>query len=288
MNSTLTASSVVRRQLTVFGVALAALVLPAQAYAVSQGLNLNRIGEAPIGAQLAVYSQAFAPMLAGLAAWLAGGHGLRGFDWGFRRVPWRMLGIAWLVPVLGITLGYGSAWLTGLARFAPGNVTDSTGLHPALGIALGLLPGIVPYLILALGEQLGWSSFLTTRLAQTRSTDATALIVGLCWALFHVPLMLFIPGAIDQDVPIPYAIACFAVRSVAFAFPLVWLRLTTGSIWPVLVLHAALNAALHFGAGAMTTPTEGSAWFVGEGGALTATGLAAAVAATHRLWRDPG
>ncbi|MEO3863611.1 CPBP family intramembrane glutamic endopeptidase [Acrocarpospora sp. B8E8] len=280
--------TLVRKQLTVFAVVLLVLVLPALAYAISQGLDLNRVGEAPIGAQLAVYSQAFAPTLAALAAWLAGGRGLRGFDWGFRRVPWRTLGIAWIVPVVGIALGYGSAWVTGLARFAPGNVTDSTGLHPALAVVLGLLPGIVPYVILALGEQIGWSSFLTTQLAQTRSTDATALIVGLCWASFHVPMMLFVPGAIDQGVPIFYAIPCFAVQSVTIAFPLVWLRVRTKSIWPVLILHATLNAALYFVAGAMTTPTENSPWFVGEGGALTTLGLLVAVLATRRLWRNPG
>ncbi|GIH28406.1 hypothetical protein Aph01nite_67160 [Acrocarpospora phusangensis] len=202
-----------------------AVVLPALAYAISQGLDLNRISEAPIGAQLAVYSQAFAPMLAGLAAWLAAGR--------------------------------------------------------------GLLPGIVPYVILALGEQIGWSSFLTPRLSRTRSTDATALIVGLCWASFHVPLMLFVPGAIDAGVPIPYAIACFTVQSVTIAFPLVWLRVRTGSIWPVLVLHATLNAALYFVAGAMTAPTEESPWYVGEGGVLTSFYLLAAVLATRKLWRKP-
>ncbi|WP_214105047.1 CPBP family intramembrane glutamic endopeptidase [Acrocarpospora catenulata] len=275
----------VHRQLVVFAVLLTGLVLPALAYAVAQGLDLNHLNDAPVGAQIAVYSQALAPLIAGLGAYLAGGRGLRGFDWGLRRVPWRVIATAWAVPVVGIALGYGTAWLTGLADFAPGNLTDTTGLRPALAVVLGLVPGIIPYILLAFGEQIGWSSFLATRLATTRSTDATALIVGLAWGAFHIPLMLFVPGAVDEGIPVPYALTMFLLQTVTLAFPLVWLRIRTGSIWPVLVLHATVNAAIYFVAGAMTAPTTTGSWFVGEGGALTTAGLLVAVAATRRLWR---
>ncbi|WP_285773126.1 CPBP family intramembrane glutamic endopeptidase [Microtetraspora sp. NBRC 13810] len=275
-----------RRQLTVFALVLPALVLPSLAYAVSQGLDLNRLDQAPVSAQIAVFSGGFMPGVAGLAGWLAAGRGLRGFDWGLRRVRWPVIGLAWLIPVLGVIPAYVVAWLTGAARFDPGNLATSTGLPPVLGVLLGLVPGIVPYMLLSYGEQIGWSNLLAVRLSATRSVDATALIVGLAWGVSHFPLMLLVPGGIEEGVPAPYALLWFMVETVALAYPLVWLRLRTGSIWPVLVLHATLNASVYFVAGAMTAATDHSGWFVGEGGALTSVFIALAVLGTRPLWRN--
>jgi hypothetical protein len=63
----------------------------------------------------------------------------------------------------------------------------------------------------------------------------------------------------------------------------VWLRLRTGSIWPVVVFHAALNAAAYFVAQAMAE--GGSPMLIGETGALTMGALVVTVAATARLRR---
>ena len=97
----------------------------------------------------------------------------------------------------------------------------------------------------------------------------------------HFPLMLFVPGAIERGVPTAWALVWFSVETVAFAYPLMWLRLRTGSIWPV--PHATLNATLYFVAGAMTAATGQSGWFVGEGGVLTAVCSVLAVLGTAPL-----
>lgn len=271
-----------RRQLVVFSVTLAALVLPAVAYAVSQGVDLAALDRAPVAAQIALFSQSFAPALAALVTWAAGGGAP---VWGFRRVPWRAMGAGWLIGLLGVGLAYGTAWLLGLAPFSPDALSATLGLPAPLVAVIGLLPGLLPYLLLAVGEQLGWSSFLVPRLAERRSPTAVALILGLAWASFHVPLMLFVPGAIDEGVPVILAVALFAAQCVALAFPLTWLRLRTGSIWPVLVLHATLNAGLYFVAQPATVATAESAWWLGEGGLLTTAGVVAAVLVTAPICR---
>ncbi len=272
----------VRRQFAVFFVTLAALVLPAVAYAVSQGVDLAALDRAPVGAQLALFSQSFAPALAALVTWAVGGGAPA---WGFRRVPWRAMGAGWLIALLGVGSAYVAAWMLGVAAFSPESLSGSLGLPAPLVAALALLPGLVPYLLLAVGEQIGWSSFLVPRLAETRSRTAVAILLGLAWASFHVPLMLFVPGAIDDAVPAVQAVTLFAVQCVALAFPMTWLRLRTGSIWPVLVLHATLNAALYFVARPATVPGAESSWWLGEGGLLTTAGIVVAVLATVPLWR---
>ncbi|WP_459803022.1 CPBP family glutamic-type intramembrane protease [Herbidospora sp. RD11066] len=251
------------------------LVLPAVAYAVSRGADLDHIGEAPISVQIALYSQALAPAVAAAVAFRT-----RGFPWGFAKVRWGTLLQAWAIPVVGLGLAYGIAWLTGLARFG----AEGLAMPPLLTVVVGLGPGLVPYLVLALGEQLGWSSFLATRLGERHSADVVAVVVGVAWALFHVPLMVFVQGAVDPGVPLAYALLWFTLQTIVLAFPLVWLRLRTGSIWPVLVMHATLNAGTYFVGQAMTQPH--SPWLLGEGGVLTTAGLAVAVALTSRWWRQ--
>ncbi|WP_062429955.1 CPBP family intramembrane glutamic endopeptidase [Herbidospora daliensis] len=262
-------------QIATFALVLPVLVLPAVAYAVSRGVDLDRIGEAPIPAQIALYGQALAPAVAAAVAFRG-----RGFPWGFVKVPPAMLVKAWAIPVIGAAVAYGTGWLTGLASFT----TQGLPFPPVLTVLVGLVPGLAPYLVLALGEQLGWSSFLVTRLGERHSADVVAVVFGVAWALFHVPLMLFVPGAVDPGVPMAYAVFWFTVQSVVLAFPLVWFRLRTGSIWPVLVVHATFNAATYFVGQAMTQPR--SPWLLGEGGVLTTAGLAVAVAATARWWRQ--
>lgn len=259
----------VNRHLLTYAVALPALVLPTVALAVAQGADVAHLDDSPIYAQMALYGQAFLPALAALIA-------TRRIDWGFRRVPLRIMAMAWLIPVLCAGAGYGAAWVTGLAGFVPAAPLD---------VLIGLVPGVVPFVVLALGEQIGWSSLLTVRLAESRGADATALIVGLAWGLFHYPLMIFVPGAVDPGVPIPYAVAVFTVETVALAFPLVWLRLRTRSIWPVLLFHATLNAAIYLVFQPMTAAGTGTAWLVGEGGALTSAATVLVVVATMPLWR---
>ncbi|WP_188743614.1 hypothetical protein [Agromyces bauzanensis] len=42
-------------------------------------------------------------------------------------------------------------------------------MPPLLAVVVGLIPGVLPFVALALGEQLGWSSFVTARLSVPRS-----------------------------------------------------------------------------------------------------------------------
>ena len=271
-----------RRQFWAYGLSLALIVPGLVAIAVANGVDMRTLDDAPVIGQLALFGGAFAPTIAMLVAWAVG---RRGPDWGFRRTPWRTIGIAWLFSVIAVFTAYSAGWLTGIAGFDPARLEAGTGMPPVLAVVVGLIPGVLPFMALALGEQLGWSSFVTARLAAFRSPDATAIIVGLGWAACHVPMMLFVPGAVVEGIPVAWAIAMFAIQCLAFSFPMVWLRVRTRSIWPVLVLHATLNAAIYFVAEFVTVPTDASEWFIGEGGVLTAAGAVVAALVTMPLWR---
>lgn len=272
-----------RRQLLTYALVVAGLVIPANLFAGAIGANAQQVGAAPIGAQIALYAQAVIPAVAALLAWSVFRQRL---SWGFRRTRWKVLVSAWFIGVLAVGLGYGVAWLTGTASFSAGSLSSANGgLPPALAALIGLGPGILPWLALAIGEELGWNSFLAVKLAERHGTDTTALIVGVAWALFHLPLMLFVAGSVAPGVPTWWAVVMFIGQCVALAFPLVWIRLRTRSIWPALVLHGTLNSVLYLVAEPATVGSASSRWMLGEGGLLTTCGIILAVLVTMPLWR---
>jgi hypothetical protein len=271
------------RGLTAFAatevVATIGLVLVARA----NGADIEHLDDVPVAGQLALFGGAFVPTLAMLVAWLASRIGP---DWGFRRVRPRLLVAAWLVPVLGAVLAYVPAWLTDVAGFDVTGLEDSFGgLTAPLAVVVALLPGLAPWIALALGEQLGWSSWLVVHMAEVAGRGTVAATYGIAWGLAHVPLMVFIPGAVPDGNPLGCAVAMFLVQTTALAWPLVWLRLQSRSIWPVLVLHAGLNATIYFVGDPLTVEGTRTDWYLGEGALLTAIGTLLAVLATARWWR---
>jgi uncharacterized protein len=123
--------------------------------------------------------------------------------------------------------------------------------------------------VLALGEEIGWRGLLAARLAERMSLGRVALWTGLAWSAFHLPLMLFIPGAVE-GVPVGYAVAVFAIGLIALSYPMAWLRVRSRSVWPATLMHAAGNAAIYLVGDPLTRDTGDTEWFAGETGFLLA------------------
>ena len=275
----------VRREITIFLALTAALTAATIAVAVSQGVDVTRLGEAPLVGQIALFGQAFYPGVAAIAARLITAGTLRGLGWGWGATrPYLALGYA--LPLAYCAVAYGLAWTTGLAGWDPEGL--AAGL-PVAGVPegvasfgaalLALTVGMMPFLVLSLGEEIGWRGLMVPRLAETMTLPRVALYSGLAWASFHVPLMLFIPGAVE-GVPVLYAVACFAVTGIALSYPLAWLRLKSRSVWPAVVLHASHNVAVYLVCDPLTADTGNSAFFAGE----TGVGLALACVSVAALW----
>ena len=274
-----------RREIAIFLALTAALTAASIAVAVSQGVNVTRLGAAPLVGQIALFGQAFYPGIAAVAARLitAGTLGGLGWGWGSTR---RYLALCYALPPAYCAVAYGPAWISGLAGFDPGRLAAGLPLAgvpegvAALGAALlALTAGVLPFLVLSLGEEIGWRGLMVPRLAEVMPLPKVALFSGLAWASFHVPLMLFVPGAV-HGVPVPYAVACFAVTGVALSYPLAWLRLRSRSVWPAVVLHASHNAAVYLVCDPLTADAGNTAFFAGE----TGLGLALAGTSVAALW----
>jgi membrane protease YdiL (CAAX protease family) len=107
------------------------------------------------------------------------------------------------------------------------------------------------FLFIALGEEPGWRGFLLPRLAQRLGWQRASLVLGVIWAVWHVPLL---GGEIGADRIVP-----FLIGVVAAAYVLTWLFAGTGgSVLLPMLMHATVNTvgagfAFQFVAGAAQT-----------------------------------
>ena len=188
-------------------------------------------------------------------------HNVRGEGWKPGAPRW--LGLAYVLPLLYATAAYGIVWLTGL-----GGVDLS---RFKTGVVFFLVVGSLQGLLSATGEELGWRGFLVPTLARTMSFERTAVVSGVIWAFWHVPLILF--ADYNSGTPSWYAVLCFVIMVVAISFPMAWLRLRSGSVWPAAILHASHNLFVQAFFDRVTVNTGPTPWLTSEFGAALAVTL---------------
>ena len=88
-----------------------------------------------------------------------------------------------------------------------------------------------------LGEEIGWRGYALPRLQARRSALSASLIIGVIWALWHLPLWL--TGAPGRT---PSLYAAFVVSVIALSVILTWVYNSSGgSLLVVVLIHATVN-----------------------------------------------
>ena len=188
---------------------------------------------------------------------------------------WRV-GLRWyfaamsplLVPVLA------AAAFIALGR-SPAGPAQPVGLPLLSFFALSVVTG-------ATGEELGWRGFLLPRLQRRFSALASSLIVGVVWALWHLPLW-FVPGQGWEALPYwTFSLAAIS-SSVLFTFVL---NNTGGSLLMASIIHFSMT----FGMGAAgmlgLLPSPREAWVVVSLIYATAAVVIVVIAGPARLSRS--
>ncbi len=203
-------------------------------------LGVHRMGFAPRQASAVLM---WGPALAALIVRLVSERSLVGIGFGPGRPVWLL--IALLLPFAYGLPPYLLAWASGLGAFVParwGEVLPYglhvTGALPALGLIFTV--GFLDKISRAVGEEIGWRGLLVPELLKVTSFRNTALISGVIWTLWHVPLILFSDYR-AAGTPVAFQLGCFALMIVSSSFLYAWLRQRSGSVWPAAVLHAAHN-----------------------------------------------
>ncbi|MGD2171580.1 MAG: CPBP family intramembrane metalloprotease [Gammaproteobacteria bacterium] len=188
--------------------------------------------------------------------------------------------MAALVPAAVLLNSYLLAWVLGIARLDPPGDRDAW-----LRLGCDNLLGLLPMMMFAFGEEIGWRGYLTSCFAALDARGAV-LLVGFVHALWHLPLMLLTTVYHDGGNPVlvvPLFTATLTLGGVFYGY----LRLRSGSLWPVVLAHAAFNQAWQ----ALDDVTSSASplameYLAGESGLLTL--LAVAVVACSLLRRFTG
>jgi uncharacterized protein len=209
---------------------------------------------------------AFGPSAAAAFLWLAGRRRPRG------RNPFRDTH-RWLLPALLLGAAPPVA-----AALVDGSLDLATAGERVAGMGGPL--AVLGYVLLAgpLAEEFGWRGYAQPRLRRTLGAVPVALLLGLAWALWHVPLFL-LTGTSQAEIGL---LGWQALLFFATFVPLSYVILLSsehlrGGVAAAVAVHAAFNAA-----GGLFPASSAAAALV-----TTAVATAAAVA-LHALVGRPG
>ena len=188
--------------------------------------------------------------------------------------PWLLLGPALVgVVMTGITEGRAGVvrllrrvvlwrvavrWYLVALLLLPAIWLGSVALSPG-GLAAFRVPGFsfgLTYLsafVLAFGgallvEEIGWRGFALPRLQPLHGPLVGTLILGVLWALWHLPSWAFFPssvGAGTRFLSLPFALSFLGFVGYTVAFAILITRIfnhARGSILLALLFHASANA----------------------------------------------
>lgn len=191
---------------------------------------------------------------------------------------------AYLFPLVVGAVAYGFAYFLGLARFDPPPFPVEIASPLGQLVVILMFSGTVGILLVLLttgSEEIGWRGYLLPRLIDARIPQPV-LVSSLIWGVWHLPVLLagvYAVGPSRMLSAVGLIISALAAGSI-----LSWLRLSTGSVWPCILLHAAWNSMINGGFTFATQNATANFW-IGEQGVLVALTLVLAALLVKRIWK---
>lgn len=148
-----------------------------------------------------------------------------------------------------------------------------------LTASVWIIPVFVMQSVFAIGEEFGWRGWLATR-AASWGFWRLALVSGLVWIVWHLPVL-----AVIGDRPL-WDIVIYFAGMLPWAPLLLALRWRSGSVWPAVLTHGAINSIRVFLLQSVPNATDhllievigwvltlaAAAWLMRKGGAMAVHG----------------
>jgi uncharacterized protein len=169
---------------------------------------------------------------------------------GWSKQGWRSLGlftagfrgwwVAFLFPAAVLIVCDAVLLVSGLASFA----IPDTG-RSALQIAANIGAGLFISIGFAFCEEIGWRGYMLPKLLGLGAV-AAVFVVGLLHGIWHLPLMLmtsYYHADGNPMIVVPLFLVTLTLAGAFFGY----LRLWTGSVWPVAIAHGVFNLVWNIG-----------------------------------------
>ncbi len=193
--------------------------------------------------------------------------------YGWRTGKIKYWGYAYLLPVIVALLGYGIMWISGFTEFYTDEVVNykwarMLGFDTPAPFIVGFLSkaflASLMAAIFTLGEEIGWSAFLTPGMLQKYSIPKTSVLIGLIWAVWHYPAI--IGGLYGHGAPLWSALPGFTLVIIGASFLKTILIVLSKSFWVGMVVHTSHNVLLMGIFNEMTVKTKLAPYLVSESG----------------------
>jgi membrane protease YdiL (CAAX protease family) len=159
-------------------------------------------------------------------------------------LTWKKEGVSGL-RLLGrrmIQIKLGWRWYVFTFLIVMAGTAGQLTIHKLLGntfngyLFLAQLGNFLPLLILGpLSEEIGWRGYALGRLQTRWNALTSSLMVGLVWALWHLPLFMMV-GTSQHELGIPFI--GFLIKFMASSVLYTWLyNNTKQSLWSAILLH---------------------------------------------------
>jgi uncharacterized protein len=162
-----------------------------------------------------------------------------------RRVERRWLLVLALPPV-AILAVLGALDATVSRNFAPSFLV--------FGIAAGAFAGFF--------EEFGWTGFAYPRMRSRFGSLRAALLLGVLWGLWHLPIADSLGAASPHGRYWPEFFAAFVVAIVALRVLIAWVYVNTGSLRMAQLLHAFSTGSLVILGAPKATPGQEALWYL--------------------------
>lgn len=190
---------------------------------------------------------------------------------GLRRPVTARLRGSWSWPIAALVFGAAPAVLAAACTDA-GDLALLPAHAAATVASVGGPLGALTYTMISgpLSEEFGWRGFLQPRLREHAGRIQTALLLGLAWGVWHLPLF-FLPGTGQHGLGIGSlqgALFFVGLFPLSYTFLFLSERLR-GGVWAAVAAHAAwnLSEALMPGLNQIGTIMETAMFFAIAGGA---------------------
>jgi len=180
-----------------------------------------------------------------LTAVTGGKEGLRELRARFRRpVPRRWLAVL-LIPPAGILAVLGGLSLGVSSQYTP--------QFFVFGIAAGVVAGFC--------EEIGWTGFAYPRMRARLGWLPAALLLGVLWGLWHLPVVDSLGVASPHGSSWPEFFAAFIAVLAAIRVLIAWTYVHTGSLRMAQLLHASSTGFLVILGAPQVTPAQEALWY---------------------------